>query len=41
MLLLDPADVPLHLAKICKYSLAENTADFFFCELTSNLPSHQ
>lgn len=30
MLLLDPADVPLHLAKLCKYSLADNMADFFF-----------
>lgn len=30
MILLDPADVPLHLAKLCKYSLAHGTADLFF-----------
>ena len=30
MLLLDPADVPLHLAKLCKYLGAEAAADCLF-----------
>jgi hypothetical protein len=30
MILLDPADVPLHLAKLCKYSLRDGLADVFF-----------
>ena len=30
MILLDPADVPLHSAKLCKYMNMEAAADVFF-----------